>query len=83
MKMFALRKRRKTSDVARERIQILLAHERGVIGSSDLIATLRNEILVAVAKYVPVEIDQVDVKMDRGATLSTLQIDIEFPVISR
>lgn len=82
MKMFALRKRRKTSDVARERIQILLAHERGVIGSSDLIATLRNEILVAVAKYVPVEIDQVDVKMDRGATLSTLQIDIEFPVIS-
>lgn len=83
MKMFFSRKRPTTSQVARERIQILLAHERSVMGNPDLIATLRNEILLAVAKYVPVEMDQVDVNMDRSDTLSTLQIDIEFPVVSR
>jgi len=83
MSIFSLRKRRATSQVARERIQILLAHERSMTGNSDLIATLRNEILLAVAKYVPVEMDQVDVNMDRSATLSTLQIDIGFPVASQ
>jgi len=44
---------------------------------------LRNEILVAVARHVPVDLDQVDVSMDRGKSLSTLQIDIQFPPMPR
>ncbi|MHA1165377.1 MAG: cell division topological specificity factor MinE [Alphaproteobacteria bacterium] len=83
MKLFSLRKRRTTSDVARDRIQILLAHEKSVTSNSDLVALLRNEILVAVARHVPVDLDQVDVSMDRGKTLSTLQIDIQFPPMPR
>ena len=83
MNLFGMRKRRKTSDVAKDRIQILLAHERSVTSNSDLVALLRNEILVAVARHVPVDLDQVEVSMDRGKTLSTLQIDIQFPPMPR
>lgn len=38
-------KRRGSAPVARERLQILLAHERSVLGQSNLITVLREEIL--------------------------------------
>ena len=80
MKLRDLLTRSQPAQVARDRLQILLAHERSAAANSDLTAILRNEILAAVAKYVPVAIDQVDVKMDRSDTISTLQIDIQIPV---
>ena len=35
------RGRNASAPVARERLQILLSHERGLLGQSDLLATLR------------------------------------------
>lgn len=72
-------RRRATAPVARERLQILLAHERSTRGQSDLLAVLREEILTAIAKHVSVDQDAVVIRMDRGATVSTLEIDVELP----
>ena len=83
MSFFSLRKRRQSSEVAKDRIKILLAHERSVTSNTDLVALLRNEILVAVARHIPLDLDQVDVSMDRSKNLSTLQIDIQFPPMPR
>ncbi len=69
--------RRTSAPVARERLQILLAHERAVIGQSDLVAVLREEILAVIAKHVTVDREKVQVKMDRGTGVSTLEVDIE------
>ncbi len=74
--------RRTSAPVARERLQILLAHERAVIGQSDLVAVLREEILAVIAKHVSVERDKVQVKMDRGDAISTLAVDIEIPLLA-
>ncbi len=76
---FKLFRRRGSAPVARERLQILLAYERAARGQSDLIAILREEILAVITKHVTVERDNVQVKMDRGDTVSTLEIDIEIP----
>ncbi len=43
-------------------------------------AKLREEIVAVVARHVPIDRDQVQVKFDRGATVSTLEIDIEMPL---
>lgn len=80
MNIFQRFRRKKTAPVARDRLKILLAHERTVAGGSDLVAILRDEILGAVAKYVPVALDQVDVTMDRSDALTTLQIDVHIPI---
>ena len=40
---------------------------------------LREEILAVIARHVPVERDKVQVKMDRGDAVSTLEVDIEIP----
>jgi cell division topological specificity factor len=72
-------RRRGSAPVARERLQILLSHERAARGQRDLLAILREEILAAIAKHVTVENENVHVRMDRGDTLSTLEIDVEIP----
>jgi cell division topological specificity factor len=68
-----------TAPVARERLQILLAHERAVAGKSDLIAILREEILGVIAKHFPVEHDGIKVKMERGEAVSTLEVEVDIP----
>ncbi|MGB8399423.1 cell division topological specificity factor MinE [Bradyrhizobium sp.] len=68
-----------TAPVARERLQILLAHERGLLGQPDLLATLREEILAVVSRHIQLDPDKVKVRMDRGKTVSTLEVDIEVP----
>lgn len=71
--------KKSTAGVARDRLQILLAHERTATGRSDLVALLREEILAVIAKHVAVDKEKVQVKMDRGPTVSTLEVEIEIP----
>jgi cell division topological specificity factor len=69
-----------TAPIARERLQILLAHERGLRGDRpDLLMLLREEILAAVARHVALDPDKVIVRMERGRDVSTLEVDVELP----
>ncbi|MCJ2079823.1 cell division topological specificity factor MinE [Methylobacterium sp. J-090] len=72
--------RRGSAPVARDRLQLILAHERGNAGGSDLVMVLREEILAVIAKHVIVEQDKVQIRLDRGKDVSTLGVDIELPV---
>jgi len=73
--------RRTTAPVARDRLQILLAHERAIVsGKPDLVAVLREEILAVIARHVTVDQNKVKVTMDRGETVSTLEVDVEIPL---
>jgi len=68
-----------TAPVARERLQILLAHERAVAGKSDLIAILQEEIMAVIAKHFPVEQEAIKVNMERGEVVSTLEVEVDIP----
>ncbi|MCO5130643.1 MAG: cell division topological specificity factor MinE [Xanthobacteraceae bacterium] len=74
-----LRRRTGSAPVARERLQILLAHERGLRQKPDLLGLLREEILAVVSRHVALDPDKVIVRMDRGPAVSTLEVDIEIP----
>lgn len=71
--------RPRSAPVARERLQVLLAHERALSGRADLAAVLQEEILAVIAKHIAIDRDKVNVKLDRGDQVSTLEIDIEMP----
>jgi cell division topological specificity factor len=79
MNLLSFLTRRGSAPVARERLQILLAHERTAFGRSDLVAVLREEILAVIAKHVAIDQDKVKVTMERGSAVSTLEIDVELP----
>lgn len=69
-----------TAPIARERLQILMAHERGITrGKPDLLMQLREEILAVVSRHVALDPDKVIVRMERGKHVSTLEVDVELP----
>jgi len=77
--IFQLFRRRPTAAVARERLQILLAHERASVGQEGLVVTLREEILAVIAKHVQLDREKVRVKLERDGETSMLEIDVEMP----
>ena len=64
---------------AKERLQILLSHERSDRSSPDYLPMLQRDILEVVKRYMKVGGDSVDIKLERGQDLSTLEINIELP----
>ena len=82
MSLLGFLRRRSSAPVARERLQILLAHERLLAGRSDLAAVLQEEILAVIAKHIAIDRDKVSVKLDRGGNVSTLEIEVEVPDVS-
>ena len=81
MSIFRIFRKQRSAPMARERLQVLLAHERSST-SSDLVAILREEILAVIAKHVQLDADKVQVKMDRDEHVSILEIDVEIPLDS-
>jgi cell division topological specificity factor len=79
MSLLDFLRRRGSAPVARERLQVHLASERTNRGYSDLLAVLREEIVAVIARHITIDRDSVAIKMDRGDTVSTLEIDIEIP----
>ncbi len=64
---------------AKERLQILLAHERADRAGADFLPMLQKDILAVIAKYCEIEHDKVQVKLDRNAGVSLLEVNIELP----
>lgn len=79
MSLLQFFRRRSTAPVARERLQILLAHERVAGTHSQLVAVLKEEILAVIARHVQIDRDKVHVKLDRGDDVNTLEIEVEMP----
>jgi cell division topological specificity factor len=79
MNLFKLLRRTGSAPVARERLQILLAHERRSAKEPELLGVLREEILKVISKHVRLDPDRLQIKMDCGKTVSTLAVDVEIP----
>jgi len=66
--------------VAKNRLKILLAHERADNGAdAALISSLREDILEVIKKRLEIDTDAVRLEMDRSGDVMTLGIDIELP----
>lgn len=68
-----------SAPIARERLKVLLSHERVACGRADLLSILREEIVAVIGRHVSFSPDRVQIKLDRGKSVSTLAVDIEIP----
>jgi len=73
------RRQPNSAQQARERLQILLAHERAGGDSPDYLPQLQRELLEVVKKYVNVADDKVQVQLDHSTDVSTLEVNVELP----
>ncbi|MFV0478299.1 MAG: cell division topological specificity factor MinE [Parahaliea sp.] len=64
---------------AKERLQIIVAHERGQRNQPDYLPKMQQEILEVIRKYVPVEQDDVQVQFDESGNCSVLELNVTLP----
>ena len=77
---FLLGEKKKTASVAKERLQIILAHERTPRSASpDYLPALQRELLDVVTKYVSIHPNDVKVHLERHDNLEVLEVKIELP----
>ncbi|MDR3502610.1 MAG: cell division topological specificity factor MinE [Legionella sp.] len=74
-----LRRRTASASVAKERLQIIISHERSQRNTPDYLPQLQDEILAVIAKYVHVTRDQVSVNLERMGDNSVLELNITMP----
>lgn len=69
----------KTAKFAKERLQIIIAHERGERDRPDYLALLQQELIDVIAKYVSVGKEDVKVELARKDSCSVLELNIVLP----
>ncbi len=69
-----------TASTAKERLQIIVAHERRRRSSPDYLPQLERDILEVIRKYVDIADDQVSVTLEKSSDeLSVLELNVTFP----
>lgn len=74
-----LRRRTSTASVAKERLQIIISHERTQRHSPDYLPKLQEEMIAVIAKYIPIDRDQVSVNIERMGDSSVLELNVTMP----
>lgn len=70
---------KKTASVAKERLQIIVAHQRGQRGQPDYMPMLERELLEVIRRYVEVDRDAISINLDRDADCSVLELNVTLP----
>jgi len=78
---FLLGEKKKTATVAKERLQIILAHERsGRNGHEpDYLPALQRDLIAVIAKYIKIDPDDIKLNLERQENLDVLEVKIELP----
>ena len=78
---FLIGEKKKTASVAKERLQIILAHERSGLGRSraDYLPALQRELVAVISKYVKINPEDLKVQLERQDNLEVLEVKIELP----
>ncbi|GAA5787186.1 cell division topological specificity factor [Chitiniphilus shinanonensis] len=71
--------KKKSASVARERLQIILAHERAGRNTPDYLPQLQKELIEVISKYVAVNPDDIKVQLDRKDDFEVLEVNIVLP----
>ena len=73
-------KRQRSADIARERLQIILAHERnGAASTPDYLPALQRELMEVISKYVAVSQDDIKVQVESQDNMDVLAVNIVLP----
>ena len=78
---FLLGEKKQTANVAKERLQLILAHERSGRNAAepDYLQDLQRDLIAVISKYIKIDIKDIKVNLDRHDNLEVLEVKIELP----
>lgn len=76
-----LGEKKKSASVAKERLQIILAHERSGRSNNqpDYLPALQRDLVAVLSKYVKINPQDIKVNLERQDNLEVLEVKIELP----
>ncbi|UAW63762.1 MULTISPECIES: cell division topological specificity factor MinE [unclassified Mycoavidus] len=76
---FLLGENKKTATLAKERLQLIIAHERTNNTPANYLPALQRELLAVISKYVKIAHEDIKVKLEQQDNLEVLEVKIEIP----
>ena len=78
-KLFRSRYKPSSASIAKERLQIIVAHERSRTDEPDYLPELHKELVEVIRKYVNIDSEQVQVALDNQGNCSILELNVTLP----
>jgi len=69
----------RSASIAKERLQIIIAHERTKQDRPDYLPMLQKDLIDVIAKYVPINVEDIHIDVDRQEGCSILELNIMLP----
>ena len=69
----------KTASVAKERLSLIIAHERSTNRTPDFLPALQRELIEVISKYVNVGVDDIKVQLEKQDNCEILEVNITLP----
>ncbi|UOP05557.1 cell division topological specificity factor MinE [Conchiformibius kuhniae] len=80
---FLFGKKNKSANLARDRLQIIIAQERNTRDTEnetpDFLPTLQKELLEVLSKYVKIELDDINIAHEKRDGIDMLELNITLP----
>lgn len=76
---FLKRERKQSASVAKERLQIIVAHQRNQRGQPDYMPMLEKELVEVIRRYVQIDDDAVQISLDSEDNCSVLELNVTLP----
>lgn len=77
--IFAKDKSNNTASIAKERLKVIVAHERLARNAPDFLPALQSDILSVIRKYVEIDQDQLQVDLNDDGNFSILEVNVNLP----
>ncbi|GGX69480.1 cell division topological specificity factor MinE [Saccharospirillum salsuginis] len=69
----------RSADVAKERLKVIVAHERSQRNAPDYLPALQQDIMAVIRKYVEIDQDQLQVDLNEEGNYSVLEVNVNLP----
>ncbi|MDZ7922635.1 MAG: cell division topological specificity factor MinE [Marinagarivorans sp.] len=68
-----------TASIAKERLQIIVAHERSRRNQPEYLADLQKDIMMVIRKYVDIDMDKIEVQLEKNGDYAVLELNVTLP----
>lgn len=76
---FRKKDNKKSASVAKERLQIIVAHQRGTSAQPDYMMKMQQEVLAVIRKYVEIDDEMIKFDIEQNDDCSILEMNVTLP----
>ncbi|MHA7881412.1 MAG: cell division topological specificity factor MinE [Saccharospirillum sp.] len=77
--LFRSKENDRSASIAKERLKVIVAHERHQRNAPDYLPALQRDIMAVIRKYVDIDQDKLQVDLNDDGNCSILEVNVNLP----